>query len=91
MSVNIKDLKKGDIVYENAYNRTYEVRVEEDPVGRENGEFFQWSFQGRNCNGVMEFMETVGLEHYGPKLSREPEYMGDLYKINGEITKTFNY
>lgn len=90
MRVDIKDLKKGDIVYVSNQRSTHEVEVASDPILKQKGEYSQWSFDGKTCDGIDEFMETVGLEHYGPKLSREPEYMGDLYKINGEVTKTFN-
>jgi hypothetical protein len=85
MSIKIKDLKVGDIIYQSNQRVTMEVEVKTSPEFKQNDAYLQWSFIGKTCDGEIEFMETEGLEHYGPKLSRQVDYTGDIYKIDGTI------
>jgi len=50
-----------------------------DPVTKDN----KVIFVGECCNGEVDFLLTKGYEHYGPKLSFEPEYLSrkELNKI----------
>jgi hypothetical protein len=69
----IKDIKKGDKLYcrdtmEEAWVATEDAKyiTEED----------QWQVHLTFRDGEPErFMETTGLEHYGPKLTSEPTYI----------------
>ena len=72
-------LKKGDLVYENASQQSVLFSVMNDPVTKDN----KVIFVGECCNGEVDFLLTKGYEHYGPKLSFEPEYLSrkELNKI----------
>jgi hypothetical protein len=85
MSLRIKDLKIGDIIYESNQRITMEIEVLASPEFKQVGEHKQWSFIGRCCNGEIDFLVTEGLEHYGAKLSRQVEYIGDIHKLDGTI------
>ncbi len=63
MPIKVKDLRKGDIVYESAYGATVELVVLEDPVFDGRG----WSC--RTDKTALYVAE--GFDHYGPQLYYE--------------------
>lgn len=93
MSLHFKDLKTGDIVYEDACG-SLEVLVISDPtssmVDFGDGEARrQWMFLGMvpsaaGGSSVVEFLTTEGWEHYGPRLYREPNMVPVYYLPEGD-------
>jgi hypothetical protein len=69
--IKIKDIKGGDSFWE---KRKSFVAVS-DPVRVDSPLGEQWTIKGRDQSGrVIDFTETEGYSHYGPKLSTENEY-----------------
>ena len=80
--IDYKNLKMGDVFYEyNPYAAgTLMYTVTEEPesqlVDLLGNDMTQWKWVGTDENGnKRNFLVTEGLEHYGPKLSYEPDYM----------------
>jgi hypothetical protein len=71
MRINIKDIKKGQVFWE----KWKEFVATSDPIQVESTFGEQWTIQGRDKKGqLIDFTETEGYSHYGPKLSTENEY-----------------
>lgn len=87
--LQLKDLKVGNIFYECQYGINIEFEVSEVPVSSTvnlmGKERTQWTWKAKTKKGIEEdFLLTEGLEHYGPKLYRAPQYVkvrkdGSLY------------
>jgi len=71
MRINIKDIKKGQVFWE----KWKRFVATSDPIQVESTFGEQWTIQGRDKKGqLIDFTETEGYSHYGPKLSTENEY-----------------
>lgn len=72
--LRFSDLREGDVIYEDGFGSSVQVKVLDEPVKEINGEYTQWTFNGQTANGVVPYLITEGMEHYGPRLSRQPNY-----------------
>lgn len=80
------DIKVGDIFYECEAGMNIEAKVTVAPiVSNEFEGRKQWSWKAENTqNGdTIDYLITEGLEHYGPRLYRQPQY---CRVSNGEIS-----
>jgi hypothetical protein len=81
MHLNIKDIKKGDRFWER--NRQYQAIEDarkKEIVIAENSilQYYVWGYLVDNgyldTKSQVEFLETDGLEHYGPRLNTKNLY-----------------
>lgn len=80
MSIGIKFLKKGDVVWECEYGENLKMVIQEDAI--DTGEGYQAI--GRTASGKdVKLYNAYGFEHYGPKLYKSPQY---FYNEGGEIS-----
>lgn len=87
-----KKIKKGDILYESQYGYTIEIKVISDPVFEEIPEdkrfckVDEWrvKFTATSGRGDIDYcISPVGLAYNVGRLSKLPEYTGELLKIDG--------
>lgn len=73
----VKNLKKGDIVYECQYGqniRTMLVSAPEGAVGVDEKPAWKWQAVNTVTGEEIEYMLTEGFSHYGPRLYNAPQY-----------------
>lgn len=86
--MNYKNIKKGDVLYEHAYNLAVEVEVITDPVyvetPHEGGDSWHVSFKAKSFNGIIDYgISPMGLMYNVGRLYYEPAYTGTILKIDG--------
>ena len=70
--LDFSEIHGGDILYEEGPDLSLQVKVLTEPVRSENADMVQWTFDGETSYGVIPYLMTEGLSHYGPRLSRQP-------------------
>lgn len=66
-----KTLVVGSVFYENGYGRSIKLICISTPVCNDS----QWTWKAMSeCGKEIDYLITEGLEHYGPKVSLEPDY-----------------
>lgn len=73
---DMKSMKVGEVYYESSqYNNTKFILIEKpkEIVGEMTQLVFKGSVEGRED---VNFLVTKGLEHYGPKIYKQPAYVG---------------
>ena len=73
---NLKNIKKGDILYECEAGSNIEFEVIEEPteIYSDSLEQNQLKWVGKTEKGTVNFLITEKLAHYGPKIYRHPIY-----------------
>ena len=80
MSINFDTLKKGDVFYECEYGITVEARVtsniSKNTITIHDKDRIQWVWEAVDVKTgePISYMVTEGLEHYGPRLYKTPQY-----------------
>lgn len=85
MGLKVKDIRKGEIFHESGYGRSIAFVAMSDPVAGDGLEGRpQHVLRSRAIGDGVEVvhMATEGLEHYGPRLSREAAYRGALLPVD---------
>lgn len=78
--IKVSTVKKGETLFENFGGEEVEVIALTDARRVEGRDDEAWEFLARLVqNGVevgekIHYLQTVGQEHYGPKLERERQY-----------------
>ena len=65
-SITAKKINKGDIFYEIEYGQKIKCEAITQPVKTDD----QWKWKGKDLESgaVIDYLQTEGFEHYGPKL-----------------------
>lgn len=97
-TLRVKDLKKGQIVYECERGENIELVVLEDPEYSEENE--GWCCRVWNARAVtmdnwgtgkiVDLFQREDMPHYGPKLYYTPQYGEEAIKQSPEFTSKFS-
>lgn len=72
-TVHARDIKKGDVLWESSSYGNLQFEVLNDPVHNVD----RWEWQARTAQrGTVDYVIVDGYEHYGPRIYRNPVYMG---------------
>ncbi len=98
MSIDLKDVKKGQILWECQSGFNIRVEAQEDARKKDNG----WACNmklSRNGGEILEYYWVQEYAHYGPRLYKEPQYIPlkhcmseddfNLAVSNGEFNQYF--
>ncbi len=73
--VHVKNLKKGDIIYECESNTNYELYVRQDAQHLKSG----WTCLVENTEGeIFELYVSKGISNMGPRIYKCPQYLEDI-------------
>lgn len=78
--LDFSEIHEGDVLFEEGPGLSLQVKVLTEPEKKGD----QWTFEGETSFGVISYLMTEGLSHYGPRLSREPTHFA-VQLLSGEF------
>lgn len=78
--IDPKNLKIGELLYEYGYGHEIVSEVITTPISKEvdmGDKFYkQWSWKSKvvDSDSTIDYLITIGLEHYGPNIYDYPAY-----------------